>query len=198
MPTLWFIGKRLVNLLITHIFDGRANQRGSGRNLVSTLERDLSWDRAIFNLKVLDEAEAGSAGTQPRRGIIRWAHRHDEKRGRAAAASRPRRASAHRTIDPHALKNPGGLGAGPQIKKRSEATLCAFEFRHATGRREGRSSSISDFKRQNFSCRLGFHEDCRFGHPEMEMPQVAAWGGTRVINPLSVGANQWQQVRRRA
>jgi hypothetical protein len=88
--------------------------QGSRRNLVSTLERDLTWDRAIFNLKVPDEAEAGSAGTQLGRGIIRWAHREDEKRGRAAAASRPRRASAHRTIDPHALKNPGVWGLVPK------------------------------------------------------------------------------------
>src|ERR1051326_4612331 len=91
---------------------------GSRRNLVSTSERDLIWVQAICKLKAPGEAEAGSAGTQPRRGITRWAHRNDENE--AWSCDFAPRLPPHRTIDPHALENPGGLGAGPQIKKRRQ------------------------------------------------------------------------------
>ena len=48
------------------------------------------------------ETEAGTAGTQPCRGIVRWAHRDDE-RGREARSWRPTSVGSK---DPHALKIP--------------------------------------------------------------------------------------------
>jgi hypothetical protein len=135
---------------------------GSRRNLVSTSERDLIWVQAICKLKAPGEAEAGSAGTQPRRGITRWAHRYDENE--AWSCDFAPRLPPHRTIDPHALENPGGLGAGPQIKKRRQYLVGFLRQRvltvegwrgresskipHAAHRRDRRSSPISDFKRQ--------------------------------------------------
>jgi len=49
------------------------------------------------------ETEAGTAGTQPRRGIVRWAHRDDE-RGREDSFLR--RPTSIGSKDPHALKIP--------------------------------------------------------------------------------------------
>jgi hypothetical protein len=50
------------------------------------------------------ETEAGSAGTQPCRGIVRWAHRDDE---RSAAASLLRSSKTQiGSVDPDALKIP--------------------------------------------------------------------------------------------
>jgi hypothetical protein len=50
------------------------------------------------------ETEAGSAGTQPYRGIARWAHREDE---RSAEVSLLRSSRNHvGSVDPHALKIP--------------------------------------------------------------------------------------------
>ena len=121
-------------------------------------EEDLPWDVAVFNLNLPDKAEAGSAGTQPGRGIVRWAHRAD-----ANGADRP--AGSPRFVgsddSPHALENPGGVGAGPQIKR--------------------------SFRTVHFSL-------------NEEKPQVHGLGleNRDVINPLSLGANQWQQVRRKA
>src|SRR5690348_11125704 len=101
--------------------------------------------------------ETGSAGTQPCRGIVRWAHRDDED-GADRLAGSPRFAASDDS--PHALENPGGLGAGPQIKE--------------------------SFPTEHFS--------------NMKKPQVRSLGlkNRDVINPLSLGANQWQQVRREA
>ena len=108
------------------------------------------------------EAEAGSAGTQPRQGITWWAHRYDENGARSFSFAP--RVLSHRTIDPHASENPGGLGAGPQMKK-SRQYFVSFRRRwvsmverwggrqskkvpHAGDRPERRSWSIRDFKRQ--------------------------------------------------
>jgi len=52
---------------------------------------------------LLGETEAGNAGTQPCRGISRWAHRDDE-RGRESAFLR--RPTSIGSKDPHALKIP--------------------------------------------------------------------------------------------
>jgi len=49
------------------------------------------------------ETKAGTAGTQPCRGIARWAHRDDE-RGREDSFLR--RPNSHRIERPHALKIP--------------------------------------------------------------------------------------------
>ena len=49
------------------------------------------------------ETEAGTAGTQPCRGISRWAHRNDE-RGRESSFLR--RPTSIGSKDPHALKIP--------------------------------------------------------------------------------------------
>ena len=49
------------------------------------------------------ETEAGTAGTQPCRGIVRWAHRDDE-RGREDSFLR--RPTSIGSKDPHALKIP--------------------------------------------------------------------------------------------
>ena len=49
------------------------------------------------------ETEAGTAGTQPCRGISRWAHRDDE-RGRESSFLR--RPTSIGSKDPHALKTP--------------------------------------------------------------------------------------------
>src|SRR5271169_6311128 len=49
------------------------------------------------------ETKAGTAGTQPCRGIARWAHRDDE-RGREDSFLR--RPNLHRIERPHALKIP--------------------------------------------------------------------------------------------
>jgi|HubBroStandDraft_4_1064222.scaffolds.fasta_scaffold15932_1 hypothetical protein len=49
------------------------------------------------------ETEAGTAGTQPCRGISRWAHRDDE-RGRESSFLR--RPTSIGSKDPHALKIP--------------------------------------------------------------------------------------------
>jgi len=49
------------------------------------------------------ETEAGTAGTQPCRGIVRWAHRDDE-RGREDSFLR--RPTPIGSKDPHALKIP--------------------------------------------------------------------------------------------
>ncbi len=49
------------------------------------------------------ETEAGTAGTQPRRGIPRWAHRDDE-RGREDSFLRP--PNLHRIERPPCLENP--------------------------------------------------------------------------------------------
>jgi hypothetical protein len=129
---------------------------GSRRNLVSTPEGRPQLGRAVCKLSVLGEAEAGSAGTQPCRGIAWWAHRYDENGARSSDFAP--RLQSHRTIDPHALENPGGLGAGPQSKKSPQYLVvflwcCVFEVErwrgrnsskvpHATDRRDGRSSSI--------------------------------------------------------
>ena len=96
---------------------------GSKRNLVSTPERRPELGGAICKLSLLGEAEAGSAGTQPCQGITWWAHRDDENEARSFSSAP--RVLSHRTIDPHALENPGGLGAGPQIKK-SQQYLVGF------------------------------------------------------------------------
>ena len=52
------------------------------------------------------ETEAGTAGTQPCRGISRWAHRDDE-RGREDSLSR--RPTSIGSKDPHALKIPARM-----------------------------------------------------------------------------------------
>jgi hypothetical protein len=49
------------------------------------------------------ETEAGTAGTQPCRGISRWAHRDDERRREVSFLRRP---NLHRIERPHALKIP--------------------------------------------------------------------------------------------
>ena len=53
------------------------------------------------------ETEAGTAGTQPCRGISRWAHRDDERgvRTRSRLVQIP-----HRIERPHALKIPARKG----------------------------------------------------------------------------------------
>jgi len=159
-----------MNLLVTRWVDPvcqspRRRAYGSKRNLVSTPERRPELGGAICKLSVPGEAEAGSAGTQPCRGIAWWAHRDDENEARSFSSAP--RVLSHRTIDPHALENPGGLGAGPQIKK-SQQYLVGFLRRrvsgvegwrgrkssnapHAVDRPIRRSSPISDFKRQKFS-----------------------------------------------
>ena len=53
------------------------------------------------------ETEAGTAGTQPCRGIARWAHRDDE-RGREDSFLR--RPTSIGSKDPHALKIPARKG----------------------------------------------------------------------------------------
>ncbi len=53
------------------------------------------------------ETEAGTAGTQPCRGISRWAHRDDE-RGREDSFLR--RPTSIGSKDPHALKIPARKG----------------------------------------------------------------------------------------
>jgi len=107
-----------------------AGRTGSKRNLVSTPERRPELGGAICKLSVPGEAEAGSAGTQPCRGIAWWAHRDDENEARSFSSAP--RVLSHRTIDPHALENPGGLGAGPQIKK-SQQYLVGFLRRRVSG-----------------------------------------------------------------
>ena len=54
------------------------------------------------------ETEAGTAGTQPCRGISRWAHRDDE-RGREDSFLRP--PNLHRIERPPCLENPRPEGA---------------------------------------------------------------------------------------
>jgi hypothetical protein len=49
------------------------------------------------------ETEAGTAGTQPCRGISRWAHRDDERRREVSFLRRP---NLHRIERPLALKIP--------------------------------------------------------------------------------------------
>ena len=53
------------------------------------------------------ETEAGTAGTEPCRGISRWAHRDDE-RGRESSFLR--RPTSIGSKDPHALKIPAPQG----------------------------------------------------------------------------------------
>jgi hypothetical protein len=53
------------------------------------------------------ETEAGTAGTQPCRGIVRWAHRDDE-RGREGSFLRLPTSIGSK--DPHALKIPARKG----------------------------------------------------------------------------------------
>jgi hypothetical protein len=141
---------------------------GSRKNLVSTPEGRPQLGRAVCKLSLLGEAEAGSAGTQPCRGIAWWAHRYDENEARSADFA-PRLA-AHRTIDPHASENPGGLGAGPQIKKSRQYLVVFLRRRvfrierwrgsrskkvpHVTDRPDRRSSSISDFKQQKLCMKV--------------------------------------------
>jgi hypothetical protein len=138
--------------------------RGSRKNLVSTPARRPQLAGAVCKLRALGEAEAGSAGTQPRRGIAWWAHRNDENEARSCDFAP--RLPPHRTIDPHALENPGGLGAGPQVKKSRQYLVGFLRHRvltverwrgresskipHAAHRRDRRSSPESDFKRQKF------------------------------------------------
>jgi hypothetical protein len=57
----------------------------------------------------LGETEAGSAGKQPRRGITRWAHRHDERQREITLLALPHIFIG--SIDPYALKIPaeGGI-----------------------------------------------------------------------------------------
>ena len=52
---------------------------------------------------LLGETEAGTAGTQPCRGIARWAHRDDERGREDSSLRRPK---PHRIERPHALKIP--------------------------------------------------------------------------------------------
>src|SRR5450759_3474701 len=69
------------------------------------------------------ETEAGSAGTQPCRGITRWAHRDDEV-GSVRASLRaplPTRHPLHRTIDPSCLENPRPEGAAVSRDEQSAA-----------------------------------------------------------------------------
>ena len=140
---------------------------GSRKNLVSTPEERPQLGLGICKLSVPGEAEAGSAGTQPCRGIVRWADRDDENGGVGLQLCAP---SAHRTIDPHASENPGGLGAGPQIKKSPQYLVVFLRRRvftiqgwsgpetskipHAGHRPDRRPSSINDFKRQKFSMKI--------------------------------------------
>ena len=139
------------------VVDHPVPSRGSTRNVVFTPKEDLLWESPVFKLRAPDEAEAGSAGTQLRRGIVRWAHRDDEKEARGGNCAP--RLGTHRTIARHALENPGGLGAGPQIK---------------------RSSGSLSFR-------------------TWKSPRFAAWGLETVMSSTHFhGANQWQQVRKKA
>lgn len=174
-----------------------STRQGSRRNLVSTPEGRPLLGRAVCKLSVPGEAEAGSAGTQPRRGIARWAHRNDEKGARSCDFALHRR--SHRTIDPHASENPGGLGAGPQVK-RSRQYLVVFLRRcvstveqwrgresskvpHATGRPDRRSSSISDFKRQKFSVAVFRTFMAGVSHPPQPQKKKAPGCSLRLENP---------------
>src|SRR5438067_1786541 len=99
-------------------------ERGSKRNVVSDPGETCSgFDDCKLILP--GEGEGGTAGTQPRRGIVRWAHRHDE-RGAWSGGSTPL-APATSDDRPNALENPGGLGAGPQTKK-SQSTFCPLRI----------------------------------------------------------------------
>ncbi len=52
------------------------------------------------------ETEAGTAGTQPCRGISRWPHRDDERGREEREDSSLRRPTSIGSKDPHALKIP--------------------------------------------------------------------------------------------
>src|SRR6266850_8251644 len=103
---------------------------GSRRKVVSTLKGRISekqptgWYPVSGKLSTLGQAEAGSAAKQPCRGIAQWAYRHDEN-GACGYSFAPR-LPVHRTIDPHALENRGGLGAGPQIQRSFPSLFPSF------------------------------------------------------------------------
>ena len=164
---------------------------------MSTPEGRPQLGRAVCKLSVPGEAEAGSAGTQPCRGIAWWAHRYDENEARSDDFAP--RLQSHRTIDPHASENPGGLGAGPQIK-RSQQYLVGFLRRcvstveqwrgresskvpHAMGRPDRRSSSISDFKRQKFSVTVLRTFVAGVSHPPQPQKKKAPGSSLRLENP---------------
>ena len=71
------------------------------------------------------ESEAGSAGTQPCRGMTRWAHRVDEVGGVGPHASMLPLPSSlhwpHRRIDPPCLENPRRAAA--ELRSLAKTTL---------------------------------------------------------------------------
>jgi hypothetical protein len=80
-----------------------------------------------------DETEAGTAGTQPCRGITRWAHRADVLQ-RGTLTSRAARLQKQSSDDrPHALKNPRPAGAESTLTENAASPFQA-EPRQSAGR----------------------------------------------------------------
>ncbi len=78
--------------------------RGSAKTTTTSATNHRLWQRSTGYSKLTTpgKAEAGAAGTQPRQGIARWAHRHDDGTRGFHFASHQH----HRTIDPYAFQNP--------------------------------------------------------------------------------------------
>ena len=89
------------------------------------------------------ETEAGTAGTQPCRGIARWAHRDDE-RGREDSFLR--RPNPHRIERPHALKIPARRAEYSLTE--NVASPFQAEPRHTNDRSESLRNEIQELREE--------------------------------------------------
>jgi len=99
-------------------FAGRLDRSQYGKTLRKGADPAVATPRRLLDggVKLIrpGKTEAGSAGTQPCRGITRWAHRADEGGACGLVLCAPFRNlklriwlhQPHRTIAPHALKVP--------------------------------------------------------------------------------------------
>ena len=104
-------------------------------------------------------------------------------------ASRPRRATAHRTIDPHTSENPGGLGAAPRSIEDAKPPYVYSNPSVLRVMRVADRRLYAILGRQKFHAVGFFRRMADWGHPETEMPQVAPWGR----NPRHQPHFQWSK-----
>ena len=134
---------------------------------------------------VPDETEAGSAGTQPCRGIVWWAHR-DDAGGRGSSLSRSSRNHIG-SKDPDALKIP----ARRAEYSLAESALSPFQAEPTQGWKQMRRSPCADS-----SGRLAFRKrPC--GFVVIPLSEVALVLSSRAAGPLPIHLSHgWYVVRR--
>ncbi|MDH4179851.1 MAG: integrase core domain-containing protein, partial [Armatimonadota bacterium] len=111
--------RRLASRYVRHCNTVRLH---SAIGYVTPLDKLEGRQRFVASLILPGETEAGSAGTQPCRGIARWAHQDDEVGVRRTSSTPPHNYIG--LVDPYALKIPARRaeesltnGARPEIPK---------------------------------------------------------------------------------